>query len=481
MEENKGKRKKGKKTALLIGLFAVLALLVIGYAAIAEHFVTRYLPGTVINGIDVSEKTPEEAERELSYSFPEVSITEEGKELTGFTLEDVGGSFSYADGLQKVLVDEKARYWLSWILSKKTVRDFTLDPVISYNESEIPSFVSGLSFLQKDAMVSPTDAYIEETETGFDIVPETVGSTYDAEKVTDLVREGLKNREEAIAVDEARIKPAVSSSDLSLTDQMQKINAFDTISIDIGGGKTHTMQKKTVLKMLTWNKDDNSITVNKKNLTKYVQDLAKKYDTMKTKRVFTTHAGEKILVGGSYKDTLGYTMNHRKTYENLKASLITGDPVSAVYDKSGGSRGEENDFGTTYVEVSIREQHLWYYVDGKVALETDVVTGKSGSSATYTLPGVFQVLSKQSPATLVGAGYVSHVNYWMPVTWTGTGLHDATWRSSFGKDIYVSGGSHGCVNMPLAKAKELYAMIKTHTPVIIYDGSEEKAGESSET
>ena len=64
--------------------------------------------------------------------------------------------------------------------------------------------------------------------------------------------------------------------------------------------------------------------------------------------------------------------------------------------------------------------------------------------------------------------YHSHVNYWMPFN-GGQGFHDAPWRSAFGGQIYVNGGSHGCVNMPPSKAKELYSLISKGCPVIVHN------------
>ena len=36
------------------------------------------------------------------------------------------------------------------------------------------------------------------------------------------------------------------------------------------------------------------------------------------------------------------------------------------------------------------------------------------------------------------------------------GMHDASWRSSFGGTIYQGNGSHGCINMPGWAAQSLY-------------------------
>jgi lipoprotein-anchoring transpeptidase ErfK/SrfK len=48
------------------------------------------------------------------------------------------------------------------------------------------------------------------------------------------------------------------------------------------------------------------------------------------------------------------------------------------------------------------------------------------------------------------------------------GFHDAYWRSKFGGEIYLKDGSHGCVNMPPAKAKELYELAYAGMPVVVY-------------
>ena len=50
----------------------------------------------------------------------------------------------------------------------------------------------------------------------------------------------------------------------------------------------------------------------------------------------------------------------------------------------------------------------------------------------------------------------------------GVGMHDATWRNKFGGEIYKTSGSHGCINLPLSIAKELYEEVETGFPVVSY-------------
>ena len=45
------------------------------------------------------------------------------------------------------------------------------------------------------------------------------------------------------------------------------------------------------------------------------------------------------------------------------------------------------------------------------------------------------------------------------------GIHDASWRSSFGGEIYKYNGSHGCINMPYYNVSKLYDMVQVGTPV----------------
>lgn len=74
---------------------------------------------------------------------------------------------------------------------------------------------------------------------------------------------------------------------------------------------------------------------------------------------------------------------------------------------------------------------------------------------------------KQKNRVLRGANYATPVKYWMAVDGR-IGIHDASWRKEFGGDIYLTDGSHGCINTPLEKVQELYDMVEIGTPVIMF-------------
>ena len=73
-----------------------------------------------------------------------------------------------------------------------------------------------------------------------------------------------------------------------------------------------------------------------------------------------------------------------------------------------------------------------------------------------------------SPAVLKGPGYAAPVTYWMPFS-GGVGIHDATWRSRFGGQIYITNGSHGCVNTPKDQAAIIYNNISVGVPIVVYE------------
>ena len=60
------------------------------------------------------------------------------------------------------------------------------------------------------------------------------------------------------------------------------------------------------------------------------------------------------------------------------------------------------------------------------------------------------------------------MTYWMPFAGN-VGIHDASWRSEFGGNLYLWEGSHGCVNVPYDKAAGIYANIEVGMPVVVYE------------
>lgn len=120
---------------------------------------------------------------------------------------------------------------------------------------------------------------------------------------------------------------------------------------------------------------------------------------------------------------------------------------------------------TTYISISISQQKLWYYKNNALIISSNIVTGHKNKHDTPK--GTFRIRSKTRNTYLTGVDYRSFVYYWMPI-YGQVGLHDATWRSSFGGNIYTYNGSHGCINLPFNVAKTIFETAPIGTKVTVY-------------
>lgn len=143
--------------------------------------------------------------------------------------------------------------------------------------------------------------------------------------------------------------------------------------------------------------------------------------------------------------------------------LVTGTSHTKSVAVSGYMFGKKP--GSTYIEVNLSLQRMWYYKNGKLLVETPVVTGMKGSADTPT--GFYSVYQRAQDTNLYGDDYVSHVDYWMAFL-GGYGIHDSSWRSTYGGSIYTYDGSHGCVNTPLNAVRTIYNNSGIGTFVIVY-------------
>lgn len=131
--------------------------------------------------------------------------------------------------------------------------------------------------------------------------------------------------------------------------------------------------------------------------------------------------------------------------------------------------GDPFSLGDSYIEVDITDQHMTYYQDGRLVVSTDVVTGMPGGHATPR--GLYHTYYKCEDIWLTGEDYFVFVDYWISVTPDASiGLHDADWRTRFGGEVYLYGGSHGCVNTPKEAMKTIYDTVRVedNIPILIY-------------
>ncbi len=210
--------------------------------------------------------------------------------------------------------------------------------------------------------------------------------------------------------------------------------------------------------------NDYSVTVNEAAVQSYIKKMAERHGGSRTAPFVTT-----------YGTTISYNVEYYRAV--LDQAAMCQDLMHCLKNKISGTRSTtyriannaDKPYGGDYVEVNLSEQCLWVYRNGEMKITTPLVSGNV-STRKWTDPGVFTLYEKDRNATLAGTGYVSYVDYWMAFNGP-IGLHDATWRSSFGGDIYKYNGSHGCVNLPYNAAKQIFDLVYVGMKVIVYGGA----------
>ncbi len=434
---------------------------------------TCFLPGTIVDGMDVTGKTAAEVEDAIMEQLKGYKLTINGREdlSESITGEEVGLYAEFDDTLAKAIAAQKPMEWGKYRFGK-SVNEVNTDALIRYNDEMLGEAVDSLSCMDKENMREPQDAKLSDyTSGGYTIIKEDEGTELLEDKVKEAVAAAVMSLAESVDLEEqgCYVSPSITSEDEALKTACETMNKYVGARITYQfGDKSETLSGDEIHNWLTVN--GTSVRINEGKATEYVKKLAASYDTAyKAKSLKTSYGKTVSITGGSY----GYKINQAKEAATLVSMIKNGEQTSREpeYSQKGASR-TGNDYGNTYVEINLTAQHLYFYVKGKLVVQSDFVSGNAAKGWS-TPAGAYSITYKQRNATLKGQGYATPVSYWMPFN-GGIGLHDANWRKTFGGTIYKTNGSHGCVNLPPAVAKTIYENISAGDPVLCYhlDGTE---------
>lgn len=460
-----------KNILVLAGFFSVLLLLLGLWGFIDNQLkLTGSFPSNSrINGVDCSGLSVNEADTLLTKEWNNKTyvINAEGKYIG--KLSNINFKYDITDELQRVQFHSSMSPLLSWF-SRENGSIFVPMTIDYVNKIFLDEF-NNLQLLKQPNYVETKNAYIDMSTPSLMIVKEVFGNQIDKEMLFDRVITDIEKGVFVLnAAEEAfYVKPTVFSDNSQLLAKQETYRQYLSFEITYSFGDRHeTLTPENLKQLLTYN--GGKVTILEDQVARVIQDLANKYDTVGSTRLFqATNGGLVSVSGGSY----GFRMDQDAEYQWLLSALEKGNTEfrTPVYLQEGRSR-DQNDIGLSYVEIDISAQHLWIYQDGEEMLSTNVVTGNVTREKS-TPTGTYYIFSKQRDRVLRGPDYdgteyASPVAYWMPFN-QGIGLHDAPWRSAFGGNIYLKNGSHGCVNMPPAAAKVAYYVVNIGFPVVVHD------------
>ena len=436
---------------------------------------TCFLPGTIVDGMDVTGKTASEVEDAIAEQLKGYTLTINGREelSESITGESVGLYAEFDDTLEKAVAAQKPMNWGKYRFGK-AVNEVNTDALLHYSSEMLDEAVAGLSCMDKEKMREPQDARISDYDSAtgsYTIIKEDEGTELLEDKVKEAVASAIMSLSESVNLEEqgCYLSPAVTSGDEALKTACESMNRYVGAKITYKfGDKAETLNGNEIHNWLTVN--GTSVSVSEAKAAEYVKNLASAYNTAYKPKTLKTSYGKNVTITtGSY----GWKIDQTKETAALVSLIKNGEQTSREpeYSQKAASRSG-NDYGNTYVEINLTAQHLYFYVDGKLLVQSDFVSGNAAKGWS-TPAGAYALTYKQRNATLKGQGYATPVSYWMPFN-GGIGLHDANWRKTFGGTIYKNKGSHGCINLPTAVAKTIYENISAGDPVLCYhlDGTE---------
>lgn len=448
--------------SLIIGV-SVLGLLAV-YIAGLGRYQSCFLSGTVIDEVDVSGMSIRELEEQIgNYSLRVIERQADGtvleEEIPG---REIGIAYTSTEPLETILQGQNR---FLWFVKRDT--DYTTDAPLFYEEDALEEKIGGLRGFQKEFIEEPENAYIGDyvPGQGFELVAEKRGNRLNRGRTIEAIRAAVDSLEEEIDLEAAGCyeEPEITSESAALKKTYEKLwNYTNTVITYTFGTEKETLDGDTVVDWIVL--DGERASLDRELVQEYISSLRKRYDTIFHKRKFMTSYGEEVTIDlGDY----GWWMDTVQETDELIAMLERGESGERVpvYRQTAASY-EEPDYGVSYVEINLTAQHLFLYQDGECVLESDFVSGNP-SGGNETPAGIYGITYKERDATLTGETYRTPVSFWMPFN-NNVGMHDASWRSEFGGNIYMTNGSHGCINLPYSVAQEIYGYVEKGTPVICY-------------
>ena len=473
-------QKKKHKGLKVTGIIAAILAVTAGcaYGAVTYYYADRFFEGTYINGIDCSNKTAYEVEQAIASTVEDYSIEVTSRNQDSQTISGSQIGYQYmSDGEVLNLLKQQKPY--EWVRGFMETRSYNTQENVTFDKTLLQNEVKALNCAQPENQVEPENAYVAMNGDEFTIVPETEGSKLkvkEAYKALDAAISGSQTSIDLGSTPDVYAVAAVTSEDSTLQATRDAYNNYTKASITYTfGDQTVTLDGSTLKNWLQFDEkgqlvqDDASFTQHVKD---FVAQLASEHNTVGTTRSFNTTSGRTVSVYGS---AYGWKIDQDAEVAQLTEEIRTGTQTTRepVYSMRANAYGY-NDIGSTYIEVDMSSQHMYYYQNGSIIFDSDIVSGDIRYDDRATPPGIFTLYYKKSPDVLRGEKkpdgtyeYETPVTYWMPFN-GGIGFHDATWQAYFGGDRYTYAGSHGCINMPLDAAATLYSIIDTNVPIVCF-------------
>ncbi len=459
------------KHRVLIAVCVILSLCAIlagTYAAGVYYFADHYFPGTSAMGVDASFKTQEELERALAANVESYKMHVGGSDLNfEVASTDIGLTCNEHEVAERLMSYQDSSNWpLATVLS-----DNSEEGLLSFDSTRLAGIVSTAVAEHNKQATQPVSATFRLNDNKDEFVPEKEkpGTALLPNAVYRKVELAVARGESSVTVDDSMLaQPQIREDSPAFEDALKRANNLLHNNVELGRGQKTLWElvPETFASWLTV-RDDLSLAVNQQAATEW--------------------AAENLWHTANYSDDKNVYMVDSKAFADAFAKGIRWGAGSLVqipythisrYLPGGGTLNPtpwRSDLGR-YIDICKKSQVASMFDEsGRVLWESPVTTGNEAKGNGTPL-GQFSIYDKKTNFVLIGfdkdmdgkPDYEQPVSYWMPFN-GGVGLHDASWRSTFGGDTYLEHGSGGCINLPRDAAAALYSMAYVDDVVVVHN------------
>lgn len=458
--------KNWKYISTIVVIILALILGVISYYQ-ANYFNRNIM----MNGVKVGGLTADEAIKKLQATVLENEVYIDQQKI----IDGKDTQMNFTDEDLPEVKNVLKKQWTFFPSSNE--HDYLLIPINKdqYREEVLKKELEEALLSRNKNLKAPKDAKAILEQGKISISKSIDGTQYN---VANLLKEYEKQEYTSnIHLNPAFLQPIKEDSQTVLNEEKRLKELLQQIVDYKVQDKVHSLKASELIQHATVSQDL-KLTINSEEIKKKISEINESQSTLGKNFTFKTNSGSVISVKGQ---GYGWALDVEKETALIQSAFEKGEKSVSASNIHGNGWSNEgygyntltnNGIGDTYAEVSIKEQRIWIYKDGKLAVTTNVVTGKH-STQEDTSPGVWYILYKRSPYTLSGSSagnpnYSIEVDYWAPFTNSGQGFHDASWRSNWSSNAYLTAGSGGCVNVSPSVMKSVYDALSIYDPVVVY-------------
>jgi hypothetical protein len=459
----------------------ICAILLAIYVAGAFFFMDHLYPESTMSKQNVGLKTSSDIASAVTSIGQDYSVKVSGDGLDfSVSSSQMGMTIDGQKVATAIFADHNP--W-AWPVEIAQNHDVSRSLVSQYSESGLSQIVTAQVDAVNATATQPVNATIAYTPSvsQFKIIPEQAGTMVDASAVKTQIASAVVDMDSSVTLgNDQLVQPTVLSTDPTLSTACTTANGYLKADVTLTLGDAATkVGEVNAAQIQNWVVlgNDLSVTFDQDAMSEWTAQLASSLNTEGTQRTYTRPDGRSFTVSGG---TYGWEIDTDSLTSELQNDITTGQ-VATLAVPTNFEGVSHNGTGTqdwgAYVDVDLTEQHARFYdASGTLKWEADCVTG-APTDGHDTPQGVWRIFNKESPSVLKGdiqastgqPSYETEVAYWMAFTYSGCGLHDATWQSAFGGTRYKDGyGSHGCVNLSLDAAASLYDLVAVGNAVVVH-------------